>query len=105
MGTFRESVKRVVELGYDVSTGLHATEEDLHESLARGTPPIVFLRTGELEYWSHDEPHAVVVLGIHESTVYLDDPAIDDAPQSVDAESFSRAWWRSENRIAVIRPR
>src|SRR5205823_4082167 len=47
---------------------------ELQAVLADNQPPIVFLKTGSLEYWSMDIAHAVVVVGLDNTTVTLNDP-------------------------------
>jgi len=102
-GTTAEAVRCVVQLGYEVQV-IYSTFEGLQNHVAAGWLVIVFLRTGALEYWAADVPHAVVVIGYNEEFVYLDDPYFESAPQKATIASFRRAWWRTKNRMAVIRP-
>ena len=103
-GTTAKDVRRVAQLGYEVDV-TYSTFEELQSYLAAGQPIIAFLRTGPLEYWSFDAPHAVVAIGYDEQVVYIDDPYFDTVPQRTSIALFKQAWWKSKNRMAVIRPK
>ena len=103
-GTSAEGVARVSGLGYEVELR-YSTFEELKALIDAGQPVMVFVRTGGLDYWSEDCPHAVVVVGYDEDSVYIDDPYFEDAPQRTRFKTFRVAWWRTRNRLAVIRPR
>lgn len=75
---------------------------DLETHLEHDTPCIVFVQTSELPYWSTDTGHAVVVVGMDEDTVYLNDPALGEAPQTVSRGDFQLAWLARDYRYAVI---
>jgi uncharacterized protein YvpB len=70
--------------------------------LLHGEPCIVFLRTGELPYWQEDTGHAVVLVGMDEDVVYLNDPAFAQAPQRVSRGDFLLAWLEFDYDYAVI---
>ena len=55
----------------------------LEAMLRQGQPMIVFVRTGELPYWTHSTDHALLVIGYDESHVYVNDPARAEAPIAV----------------------
>jgi ABC-type bacteriocin/lantibiotic exporter with double-glycine peptidase domain len=78
---------------------------DLEAHLQNGQPCIVFLRTKELPYWIDDTGHAVVVIGIDDSHVYLLDPAFDESPQQVSHGDFILAWLDFNDDYAVVTPR
>src|SRR5579859_3732819 len=46
---------------------------ELQKALAENRPPIVFLKTGTLEYWSMDIFHTAVLVGIDNLNVALND--------------------------------
>src|SRR3972149_1952021 len=47
----------------------------LRAHLERGLPPIAFVATRQLSYWKEATGHAVVVVGIEGTQIYLNDPA------------------------------
>lgn len=70
--------------------------------MATGVPPIVFVWTSNLPYWSVNTPHAVVVVGIDAENVLVNDPAFNSAPQSIAAGDFLLAWAEFDYRYATI---
>ena len=78
--------------------------QQLEDALAIGLPVIVAVNTGELKsYWQIAVAHAVVVVGIDKKFVYLNDPALDDAPIPVELAEFDLAWLEMDNLLCVIR--
>jgi len=72
-GTKASNIARIQDIGVDVflrSVSLF----DLHNLLREKVPCIVFLWTGNLEYWNIDCWHAVVVVGLEEDAIYINDP-------------------------------
>jgi hypothetical protein len=53
-----------------------------------GWPVLVPVRTGELPHWTEDTDHAVVVVGMDEEAVYINDPAFAYAPSKFPAETL-----------------
>ena len=78
---------------------------DLEKMLAENQPPIVFLKTGSLEYWSMDIAHTAVVIGFDTTTVALHDPYFATVPQTTSLQSFEKAWAQTGKFIAFLRPR
>ena len=78
---------------------------DLEKSLAANQPPIVFLKTGSLEYWTVDIFHTVVLVGVDPSAAALFDPYIATAPQKTSLQSFEKAWAQTGQFTAFLRPR
>lgn len=76
--------------------------EDLRSNLTAGHPCIVLLNTGDLSYWPYATDHAVLVVGIDEQAVYLNDPAFDEAPIRVSLIEFELAWMEMDFRYSVI---
>ncbi len=69
----------------------------------RGLPPLVHVDTGELRsYWNEQTEHAVVVVGIANDKIYLNDPAFATAPQIVPLAEFELAWLERDYLYAVI---
>lgn len=78
--------------------------EVLKTCLNDGFPVIAFVVTQELSYWSDATGHAVVVMGIDETHVYLNDPAFADAPKRVEIGEFDLAWLGMNDHYALIKP-
>jgi hypothetical protein len=78
---------------------------DLHKALADSQPPIVFLQTGSLEYWSTDIFHMAVLIGLDATTVALQDPYFATAPQTTTLQRFEKAWAQTGQFAAFLRPR
>src|SRR5258708_255995 len=57
-GTSARDVQRVANLGFDVQLRFTHLGE-LSAALLAGTPPIVFVNTGSLDYWSLDCAHVL----------------------------------------------
>ncbi len=74
----------------------------LQSLLNQGSPVIVFLRTGELPYWTYQTDHAVVVVGYDEDHLYVNDPDRSDAPLAVPADDFELAWLERDYAYALI---
>ena len=100
-GTAADHVRFIGQLGYAV-TFEQGTESDLLRHLARNLPCIIFLKTEALPYWTVEDSHAVVLVGMSNELVYLNDPAFDQSPQSVPLQSFLLAWSEFDYEYAVI---
>lgn len=75
----------------------------LRKWLAIGLPPIVALNTIDLPQWNGEETdHAVVVVGIDEVHIYVNDPEFDHAPQTIELTHFELAWQHQDYLCAVI---
>lgn len=88
------------------------TLESLDFHLSTSHPVIVPVATEFLPYWllRPDLPiddrmteHAVVVVGIDEENVWVNDPDFAVAPQIVDSGWFEEAWRHHDRWYAVIR--
>jgi len=91
-------------LGVNVDYG-PASLAELEEYLEHGQPCLVLLRTSELPYWSFATDHAVVVVGLDEEHVFVNDPYFEQAPQQVPIGDFVLAWLEFDYRCGVIRRR
>jgi len=76
--------------------------EMLRVHLKQGVPPMVFVATQELSYWNEATNHAVVVVGIDENSIYINDPSFADAPQVVSIDEFYLAWFAIDKYYAII---
>jgi hypothetical protein len=79
-----------------------ASLDDLRQRLRQGIPPIVFVETNFLDYWQSNVRHAVVVVGPEESTIWLHEPAFDEAPQACSINRFLAAWAEMDEASAII---
>lgn len=81
----------------------NGTSADIKRFLVSGLPVIVFLDTVELAYWKYEHTdHAVVVIGVDEQNVRLNDPEFREAPQVCSIGEFELAWLEKDNLFAVI---
>ena len=103
IGTPARNIGRLQGYGFEVAYQ-EGSFEFLSDSIHNGIPCIIFLRTGSLPYWNVDTPHAVVLAGIEGEQVFLFDPALSQAPQSVGIELFMLAWSYADYTMATIVP-
>jgi hypothetical protein len=67
--------------------------DSLRQSLQEGIPPIVIVNTASLQsYWQRECVHALLVVGIEEQIVFVNDPFFDDAPKQIPVAEFLAAW-------------
>ena len=62
------------------------------------------MQTENLPYWPHNTLHAVVVVGIDDRSVYLNDPEFPEAPIAVPVGDFDLAWLAEDERYAILIP-
>jgi ABC-type bacteriocin/lantibiotic exporter with double-glycine peptidase domain len=74
----------------------------LEALLQQGQPVIVFVRTGELSYWTYSTDHALLVVGYDESHLYVNDPDRSEAPIAVPRRDFELAWLERDCYYALI---
>jgi ABC-type bacteriocin/lantibiotic exporter with double-glycine peptidase domain len=98
--TQASNVRLLASYGYTVTYG-ETSFSQLREFVQEGIPPIVFIQTGALDYWSENVNHAVVLIGCDDDHVAILDPAFD-APQAVPITTFLLAWSDFDYRFAVI---
>jgi len=99
------NIIRLSQYGVDVEYAAGGVLGDLSRAIDDGTVVIAFVRTGELPHWEEDVPHAVVVVAVDIDTVYLDDPAFENAPIPVTVGDFMLAWDEFGNQWAQISAR
>jgi ABC-type bacteriocin/lantibiotic exporter with double-glycine peptidase domain len=101
-GSFFGKLQNLHTLGLTVLIE-HGDIDTLIQHLEQGLPPLIHVRTGELKsYWSVDTFHVVVLIGMDEQYVYLDDPYFATAPQRVPIDEFVLAWLEQDYLYAVI---
>jgi ABC-type bacteriocin/lantibiotic exporter with double-glycine peptidase domain len=102
-GTAAREVQRVANLGFDVQLRFTNLGE-LNAALLAGIPPIVFVNTGSLDYWSFDCAHVLVVVGMDVTTVSVNDPMLDSGARQTSLAGFHAAWAANKCLAALIRP-
>jgi ABC-type bacteriocin/lantibiotic exporter with double-glycine peptidase domain len=102
-GTRARNLFLVQTLGFDVRVESFSLAQ-LGAALNAGVPPIVFLETAFLDYWNRRCDHVAVVVGLEVTTVALNDPYFDTAPQRTTLQGFEMAWAANEHLAAMIRP-
>jgi ABC-type bacteriocin/lantibiotic exporter with double-glycine peptidase domain len=103
-GTRARSVLLVQSLGFDVELETCSLAK-LGAALTAGVPPIVFLETSRLDYWTTTCDHVAVLAGLDLATVYLNDPYLPTAPQPTSLTGFESGWALNDHLAAFIRPR
>jgi uncharacterized protein YvpB len=101
LGAPASNIKRLEALNVSVTYGA-GTIKELTAHVRQGTPCIAFVDTTHLGYWDEIARHAVIVIGLDEGQVYLDDPYFDTCPQSVSRLEFELAWDEMDSTYAII---
>lgn len=103
IGTFFRNLRHLESaLGLSVTVG-YGDFRVLHTHLESGLPVIVSVNTKMLSYWNHQETiHALVVIGIDEEHVYVNDPAIEESPKPIAIAEFELAWFEEKELYGVI---
>jgi len=98
-------IQRLTPRGFAVHFRRRGTFANLYWMLERGWPSIVSVQTREFPYWT-DPPtqHAVVVIGMTDEYVLVNDPAMAHAPVAVPYGDFDLAWLEMDEAFAVIAP-
>ncbi len=112
-----DTLLKIIQVGYagapfrnlhylaklDVSVSIEQGQiTTLRAALAKKLPPIVFVATQELGYWHEATNHAVVIAGLDDDKIYLNDPAFPDAPKVVTIDEFALAWLEMDEFLAVL---
>lgn len=103
-GTPFYNISRLSQLGFEVHLQARGTLATLHSYLQRDYPCIVSIQTEHLSYWDRNALHAVVVVGMDNDAIYLNDPELPDAPVTVSHGDFDLAWLTQDERFAVLLP-
>jgi ABC-type bacteriocin/lantibiotic exporter with double-glycine peptidase domain len=102
-GTPAPNIHRLQKLGFSI-TYESVTLSLIKERLTNRIPPVAFVKTGDLPYWNENTAHALVVVGFDGVAIYVNDPAMIQAPQTVPVDYFLLAWSEFDHRYAVIEP-
>jgi ABC-type bacteriocin/lantibiotic exporter with double-glycine peptidase domain len=103
IGTFFRNLRHLEStLRLSVTVG-YGNIQTLRSHLETGLPIIVSVNTQLFTYWNNQETiHAVVVIGIEEDKIYVNDPAFEDAPKEISLTEFGAAWFEEKELYAVI---
>jgi ABC-type bacteriocin/lantibiotic exporter with double-glycine peptidase domain len=75
----------------------------IEDWLKASLPVIVFVQSGELAYWQGEAfQHAVVVVGLDDTAVWLLDPGKDNQPIAVPVDEFMLAWLEMDYLCATL---
>ena len=100
-GTPAPNLRRLEEIGFSVVYGSGALS-NIKDYIQKGIPCLAFVQTGDLPYWGENTAHVIVIVGIDDDNIYINDPAFEIAPQSVPLDYFLLAWSEFDHRYAVI---
>ncbi len=100
-GAFGSGLRALEQLGVEVIYK-QGTLTELREHLLNNRPPIALVETGELPYWNQSTLHAVVVSGMDEGHVYLNDPGFPESPVQVSLGDFGLAWFERDEFYAAL---
>ena len=95
------NIRRLANLGLTVAYS-KTDLAGLEAMLQQGHPAIVFVRTGELPYWTYSTDHALVVVGYDETQLFVNDPHRSEAPIAVPRGDFELAWLERDYYYALI---
>lgn len=102
IGTPASNIRNLSALGVTV---LYAQGkfEDIVACLRSGHPCIAFVNTGELPYWNETTGHALVVIGVDDESVFVNDPAFRESPKVISQGDFLLSWLEADDYYALIR--
>jgi ABC-type bacteriocin/lantibiotic exporter with double-glycine peptidase domain len=106
-GTHPVNLLHLQEWCVDVSLD-EGSVSDLQALLNDGIPPLVFVGTEYLGYWSEEAysyMHTLVIVGLEtRRSVLVNDSSFDEHPLKIPLDEFERAWRFSGCLMAVICP-
>jgi len=100
-GTAFSNISNLEKLGVTV-VHEQGTLTKLYDHLKQNRPCIVAVNTNELPYWDETTPHAIVVVGMDENWIYLNDPVFATAPMQVSHGDFDLAWFEQDEFYATF---
>ncbi|MBV7333960.1 C39 family peptidase [Chloroflexi bacterium TSY] len=104
VGTPFPNIQELEKLNVLVGYRRYGTLENLYTLLQHGWPVIASVNTGPLPYWRYSTGHAVVVVGMDNEYIYLNDPEMSDGPTKVLLGDFDLAWLEQDELYAVLVP-
>jgi ABC-type bacteriocin/lantibiotic exporter with double-glycine peptidase domain len=106
IGTPYSRLQRLESIQPDLHVTLQPGDlHDLFTAIDAGTPPVIFVYTGELPYWSSAVYHAVVLVGYTETEFFIHDPAFAYAPHTVTIGDLELVWIEDDSYVAVVQHR
>jgi ABC-type bacteriocin/lantibiotic exporter with double-glycine peptidase domain len=103
IGTPFSRIRNLAKLGITVDYQEYGTLPELYNLLRAGWPSIVSVQTAELPYWNQiSTQHAVVVIGMDENHVLINDPEFPQAPLQVPLGDFDLAWLAQDELYAIL---
>lgn len=103
IGTSFSNLAALTALGVSVVIDEGKAIDDILRYLQVGLPVIAFLDTAELAYWEYEHTdHAVLVIGVENEQILLNDPEFSTAPQRCSVDEFELAWMEKDYLFAVI---
>ncbi len=100
-GTPASRVTRLQKLGHPVTYGT-CTLAELNNYLAQGDFPIVFVDANFLPWADFTGFHALVLVALTETSVWVMDPALDNGPTEMTIDAFLLTWEEFDSRLAII---
>lgn len=106
-GAYFSNVRNLETLGVRVLLSNGGIEQ-LYAHLQQSLPLVVPVKTGELPYWRNNPlqfentSHAIVVVGIDTEQIYVNDPALPQAPIQVPHGDFDLARIEYNDLFAAI---
>lgn len=100
-GTPFRHIERLKFYSLHVSIGYLGLSE-IGNYLEKGIPVISCLHTADLSYWTKASDHVVVVVGIDDIFVYVNDPVLATGHQPIPHAEFELAQLEFDNLCAVL---
>ena len=103
IGTPFPRIRNLEKLKITVDYHEYGTLQELYNLLCAGWPSIVTVQTAELPYWNQvSTQHALVVVGMNEQHIFVNDPEFPQAPFQVSLGDFDLAWLAQDELYAVL---
>lgn len=96
------NIVNLEQIGLIVGYRQEGSLETLYRLLTHGWPCLIAVDTGELPYWQSSVGHVVALVGMDDKHVYLNDPALPEAPMQVATGDFYLAWYEQNLSYAVL---
>lgn len=100
-GTSARNLHYLSQVGVDI-VYREGSLSILEETISSGRPCLTLVRTEFFPHWSYTTDHAVVVVGMDDDLVYLNDPAFAQYPMHVTKLEFDLAWMEFDYRYCII---
>jgi hypothetical protein len=101
-GTPFRNVKKLERWGVSVTID-YLTLMEIERTLKEGLPVLAGVHTADLAYWVQGVDHVVVVIGLDEQNVYVNDPSLPQSQQPIPKVQFDLAQLAFDNLCAIIR--